>query len=102
MMALLERLRAIYSDARQLTTSVGRQSLEFGQSSLSTVREARSRARRHPIASISLISLCVAILMRMLRRRGAGGGLFRRRLLGGPTAAAAAGAQAVLASTLQQ
>ena len=68
----LERLRAMYSDARQLSSTVGRQSLEFGESSLSTVREARSRMRRHPVASLALVSLCVSLLLRFLRRRGAG------------------------------
>ena len=43
--ALFERMRAMYNDACQLSSTVTRQSLEFGQSSLSTVREARSRSR---------------------------------------------------------
>mmetsp|Transcript_86920 Transcript_86920/g.261084 ORF Transcript_86920/g.261084 Transcript_86920/m.261084 type:complete len:112 (-) Transcript_86920:222-557(-) len=76
MMALIERLRAIYNDARQLTSSVGRQSLEFGQSSLSTVSEARSRVRQYPLTSISLVCFCLSLLV---RRYGLRGGPPRRR-----------------------
>ena len=64
---LLERLRAMYHDARQLTTTVGRQSLEFGQTSLSTVREARSHFRRRPIASLTLVGLALSLLLRFAR-----------------------------------
>ena len=31
LMNLVERVRAMYTDARQLTSTVGRQSLEFGE-----------------------------------------------------------------------
>ena len=48
LVSLVERVRAMYSDARQLTSTVGRQSLEFGESSISTARQAKSRLRRHP------------------------------------------------------
>ena len=40
LMSLVERVRAMYSDARQLTSTVGRQSLEFG--------EQRSMSRAAP------------------------------------------------------
>ena len=81
MVSLVERVRHMYRDAAALTTNVGRQSLEFGQSSLSTARDVRSRVRRHPLASLGLISLCVTLLMRALRAAS------RRRRLHGPTAA---------------
>ena len=92
MVALIEKLRAMYRDACQLSSTVKRQSLEFGESSISTVREARTRFRRHPIASIALIGLALSVLLRFARNlRGAlgvhpGG---RRRLtqrggVGGP------------------
>ena len=72
LMALFERLRAIYNDARQLTSNVGRQSLEFGQSSLTTVSEARSRVRQYPVTSLSLACFCISLLLRRYgRRRGA-------------------------------
>ena len=35
LVSLVERVRAMYSDARQLTSTVGRQSLEFGERSIS-------------------------------------------------------------------
>jgi hypothetical protein len=73
--ALVERMRTMYNDARTLSTTVGRQSLEFGQSSLTTVREARLRVRRHPLASLTIISLCLTLLFRLLRLR-----VSRRRL----------------------
>ena len=85
MISLFERLRHMYNDAKQLTTTVSRNSLEFGQSSLSTVREARSRARRHPMTSLALISVALAVLLRTARA------MARRRRLQGPVPAAALG-----------
>ena len=76
MVALMERLRTMYNDACTLSSTVSRQSLEFGQSSLSTVREARSRFRRHPIASLTLIGLALSVLLRFARHL--------RVTLGGP------------------
>ncbi|KAL3893489.1 MAG: hypothetical protein SGPRY_014198, partial [Prymnesium sp.] len=67
MMALLERLRTIYRDTRQLTSTVGRHSLEFGQSSLSTASQARSRLARHPLAASSLFAFCLALILRMYK-----------------------------------
>ena len=85
MISLFERLRHMYQDAKQLTTTVSRNSLEFGQSSLSTVREARTRLRRHPLTSLTLISLALAVLLRAARA------MARRRRLHGPQNAAALG-----------
>ena len=67
MVGLLERMRAIYQDACHLSSTVTRQSLEFGQTSLSTVREARTRFRRHPITSLTLISIALTLLLRFSR-----------------------------------
>ena len=78
LVALFERLRSMYHGACQLSSTVSRQSLEFGESSLSTARVARSRVRRHPIASLSLIGLCLSLLVRLVRS-GMGA---RRRALG--------------------
>ena len=87
--ALIERVRNMYNDARQLSSTVTRQSLEFGQSSLSTVREARSHFRRHPIKSLSLIALCITLLARTLRRKGLRLPGLRRQLPGGAATLAA-------------
>lgn len=69
MMALVERIRTIYRDTRQLTTTVGRQSLEFGQSSLSTASEARSRIRQYPLTSFSLVCFCFLLLLQRYGQR---------------------------------
>ncbi|KAL1496608.1 hypothetical protein AB1Y20_014212 [Prymnesium parvum] len=69
MMALFERLRAIYNDTRQLTSSVGRHSLEFGESSLSTARVAKSRVWRYPLSSLGLVCFCLMLLQRRYRGR---------------------------------
>ena len=85
MISLFERLRHMYRDAATLTSTVSRQSLEFGQSSLSTVRDVRSRVRRHPLASLGLLSLGMTILLRALRS------LARRRRLHRASGAAGLG-----------
>jgi hypothetical protein len=74
LMSLCERVRAMHADARQLTSTMGRQSLEFGKSSISTAREAKSRIRRHPVASFALVCFALSVLLRARaygRRRGA-------------------------------
>ena len=68
MVALFERLRAVYGDACQLSSRVTRQSLEFGQSSISTASRARSRVLRHPMAAFALFSLCLSALFRLRAR----------------------------------
>ncbi len=76
MATLFERIRNMYRDACQLSSTVGRQSLEFGQSGLTTAREARSRLRMHPLKAIGLALFALAMLIhrRLSRRRlGAGG-----------------------------
>lgn len=78
LVGLIERVRALYGDARQLTSRLCRQSLEFGESSMSTMQEAQSRVRRHPITACGLIVLCLSILLRLRQR------LTQRRLGGAP------------------
>ena len=68
LVGLIERVRALYGDARQLTSRLCRQSLEFGESSMSTMQEAQSRVRRHPITACGLIVLCLSILLRLRQR----------------------------------
>ena len=65
LMGLVERLRAVYHDAHQLTSTVGRQSLEFGQSGLSTARDARSRFRKYPVTTLALVGFCLSLLLRL-------------------------------------
>ena len=84
-MSLCERMRVMYTDARQLTSTFGRQSLEFGESSLSTARRAKSRLRRHPLASLALACFALTVLL----RRGA---RMRQRLPQRPPPVAAAAA----------
>ena len=93
---VLERMRAMHRDACQLTTTVSRQSLEFGQTSLSTVREARSRVRRHPLASAAVLSIALSLLVRFSRRLYAFTGRHQRRLV--RRADAASGLDAAFAS----
>ena len=77
---LLERMRAMHRDACQLTTTVSRQSLEFGQTSLLTVREARARVRRNPIASAAILSIALSVIVRFSRGLRAFAGPYQRRL----------------------
>ena len=74
LVGLLERLSGLYNDACQLSSRVSRQSLEFGESGVSTALEVRSRVRRHPVKSLALITLCLSLLFRLRGR-----GLPRRR-----------------------
>ena len=69
LVSLVERVRAMYSDARQLTSTVGRQSLEFGESSISTARQAKSRLRRHPLGSLALVCFALTLLLRRAWQR---------------------------------
>jgi hypothetical protein len=85
--ALCERLRGMYHDARNLTASVGRQSLEFGQAGVSSARDARSTLRDHPLKALGLLVFALGLL---IRRYG-----WRRRLTArgaAPGAATALGA----------
>merc|ERR1712087_417634 len=67
---LCEKLRALYSDAALVTSAMGRQSLEFGESSLSTAQRARSRLQQHPIKTVlGLVSLSFLLLMRYFSTR---------------------------------
>ena len=94
---VLERMRAMHRDACQLTTTVSRQSLEFGQTSLSTVREARLRARRHPIASAAILSIALYLIVRFSRGLRAFAGPHQCRL--SRRADVATGFDAAFAST---
>ena len=99
--ALIERVRAMYRDACQLTSTVGRQSLEFGQTSISTAREAHTRFRRHPMASLALVSLALTMLLRFGRHLR---GLLAMsvppsRRLRGPNGGGGPGLDAAFAST---
>ena len=67
LVSLIERVRALYADACQLTSKVHRQSLEFGESSLTTVRDAHSRVRRYPFASIAIVLTALSLLFRLKR-----------------------------------
>ena len=71
--ALAERARAMYTEAANLTTAVGRRSLEFGESSLPIARELSERAssqfrRRRKLACLALVGFCLALLRRHYRR----------------------------------
>ena len=88
MVALLERLRVVYGDVCQLSSRVTRQSLEFGQSSISTVRQARSRALRHPMAAFALVSLCLSALLRLRARTNSRRARYQTVKLSGALAAA--------------
>tara|TARA_B110001452_G_C15228234_1_gene425649 strand:- start:958 stop:1899 length:942 start_codon:yes stop_codon:yes gene_type:complete len=68
LMSLVERMRAMYTDARQLTGTVGRQSLEFGESSLTTARQVKSRLRRHPLSTLALACFALTVLLRSRAR----------------------------------
>jgi hypothetical protein len=69
LVSLVERVRAMYTDARQLSSTVGRQSLEFGESSISTARQAKSRLRRHPLGSLALVCFALTVLLRRAWQR---------------------------------
>jgi len=77
LVALVERVRALYGDAAQLSSRMCRQSLEFGATGMSTVRSAHSRVRRHPLASLGFIAAVLSILLRLRRSLAS-----KRRLLG--------------------
>ena len=71
--ALAARARAMYTEAANLTTAVGRRSLEFGESSLPIARELSERAssqfrRRRKLACLALVGFCLALLRRHYRR----------------------------------
>jgi len=67
MVAFFERMRALYGDACQLSSNVRLQSLEFGESGLTTVREARSHMRRRPLVSFGLICAAFSMLLQLRR-----------------------------------
>ncbi len=58
----------MYADAVRVTTDMRRQSLEFGESSLSTVQKAQSRVRKQPLTCMGIVALCLLILQRYVRR----------------------------------
>ena len=64
----MERLRNMYADAARVTSDMRRQSLEFGESSLSTVKRAQSRVRKQPLTCMGIVALCLLILQRYYRR----------------------------------
>ncbi len=55
-------------DACQLSTTVTRQSLEFGESSLSSARRVEKGIRRRPLATAGLVAFILALLTRLISR----------------------------------